>query len=75
MCPRAEPCRHPGHEAIGHTTEADIVMSGSVASGKVGEEVASPPLVTLIDFANSYGGETCPVAIYVDDEGTKAEDA
>lgn len=62
------------HEAIGHTTEADIVMSGSVASGKVGEEVASP-LVTLIDFANSYGGETCPVPIYVDDEGTKAEDA
>ncbi|NMB45078.1 MAG: TldD/PmbA family protein [Firmicutes bacterium] len=62
------------HEAIGHTTESDMVMSGSVAAGKIGREVASP-LVTLIDFANSCGGKTCPVPVYVDDEGTKAEDA
>ena len=62
------------HEAIGHTTESDIVMSGSVAAGKIGHKVASP-LVTLIDFANSCDGQTCPVPVYVDDEGTKAEDA
>lgn len=62
------------HEAIGHTTEADMVMSGSVASGKIGKRVASP-LVTLIDFANSYGDQTCPVPVYVDDEGTEAKDA
>ncbi len=62
------------HEAIGHTTEADMVMSGSVAQGKTGKQVASP-LVTLADFAHSYNGEICPVPVYVDDEGTKAEDA
>ncbi len=62
------------HEAIGHTTEADMVMSGSVASGKIGKQVASP-LITLVDFANSFKGQTCPVPVYVDDEGTKAEDA
>lgn len=62
------------HEAIGHTVEADIVMSGSVAGGKIGREVAGP-LITLVDFANSYEGETCPVPVYVDDEGTAAEDA
>lgn len=62
------------HEAIGHTVEADIVMSGSVAGGKIGREVAAP-LITLVDFANSYEGETCPVPVFVDDEGTAAEDA
>ncbi|HOA35845.1 MAG: TldD/PmbA family protein [Dethiobacteria bacterium] len=62
------------HEAIGHTVEADIVMSGSVAGDKIGREVASP-LITMIDFANSYQGETCPVPVYVDDEGTAAKDA
>ena len=29
----------------------------------------------MIDFANSYQGETCPVPVYVDDEGTAAKDA
>ena len=62
------------HEAIGHTTEADMVMSGSVAEGKIGKQVSSP-LITLVDFANSREGEICPVPVYVDDEGTKAEDA
>ena len=62
------------HEAIGHTIEADIVMAGSVASGWIGKEVASP-LITLVDFANTFDGAPCPVPVYIDDEGTKAEDA
>jgi len=61
------------HEAIGHTTEADLVMGGSIAGDNLGKEVASP-LVTLIDYANSCNGKMCPVPVYVDDEGTKSED-
>jgi len=61
------------HEAIGHTIEADLVMAGSVASGWIGKEVASP-LITLVDFANTFDGAPCPVPVYIDDEGTKAED-
>jgi TldD protein len=62
------------HEAIGHTTEADLVMAGSVAGDYLGQSIASP-LVTLIDYANTCNGEICPVPVYVDDEGTKSEDA
>jgi TldD protein len=61
------------HEAIGHTTEADIVLGGSVASDYVGQKVASE-LVTLTDFAHTLNGENLPVPVYVDDEGTKAHD-
>ncbi len=61
------------HEAIGHTTEADIVLGGSVAGEYLDKQVASP-LVTMMDIANTYEGEPCPVPIYIDDEGTKAED-
>ena len=56
------------HEAIGHTVEADFVLSGSVAQGKIGKRVASE-LVTLCDSgASEYhpgAGGTLPV----DDEG------
>jgi TldD protein len=62
------------HEAIGHTTEADLVLGGSVAANYMNKEVATP-LVTLVDFANTALGNTCPVPIYIDDEGTLAEDA
>ncbi|MDR2360824.1 MAG: TldD/PmbA family protein [Oscillospiraceae bacterium] len=62
------------HEAIGHTTEADLVLGGSVAGTMLGKQVASE-LVTLVDFANTYDGEECPQPIYVDDEGTVAQDA
>lgn len=62
------------HEAIGHTTEADLVLGGSVAGDMMNKEVASP-LITLVDFANTALGKTCPVPVYTDDEGTKAEDA
>ena len=61
------------HEAIGHTTEADFVLGGSVAGEYMGRQVASE-LVTLIDYANSVEGEVCPVPVYIDDEGTPSED-
>ena len=61
------------HEAIGHTTEADMVLGGSVAGDYLGEKVASE-LVTLVDFANTCGGQRCPVPIFIDDEGSRAED-
>ena len=61
------------HEAIGHTTEADLVMGGSVAGDYLNKNIASE-LVTLIDYANNIDGNICPVPVYVDDEGTKAND-
>ena len=61
------------HEAIGHTTEADLVMGGSVAGDYLNQSVASE-LVTLIDYANSVNDNVCPVPVYVDDEGTTAND-
>lgn len=62
------------HEAIGHTVEADGVMGGSVAAHAIGKEVASP-LVSLVDFANTAMGETCPVPVWTDDEGVEASNA
>jgi TldD protein len=62
------------HEAVGHTTEADIVRGGSIAGDYIGREVASP-LVTMVDFANTALGVSCPVPVFVDDEGTLATDA
>jgi TldD protein len=62
------------HEAIGHTTEGDLVLGGSVAGENRGQQVASE-LVSLVDFAHTALGETCPVPMWVDDEGSAAEDA
>jgi len=62
------------HEAVGHTTEADLVMGGSVAGERIGTEVASP-LVSMVDFAHTALGSSCPVPVHVDDEGTGARDA
>ncbi|MCL2741155.1 MAG: TldD/PmbA family protein [Oscillospiraceae bacterium] len=62
------------HEAIGHTVEADLVMGGSVAGPYHGKLVASE-MVGLVDFANTAMGAETPQPIYVDDEGTLAEDA
>jgi TldD protein len=61
------------HEAIGHTCEADIVLTGSVAAGRIGERVASEK-ITLVDQAGrGFDGEA-GVAIHVDDEGTPCRD-
>ena len=62
------------HEAVGHTVEADLVLGGSVAAHNLNKRVASE-LVTLTDFAHTAFGETCPLPVYVDDEGTEAKDA
>ncbi len=61
------------HEAIGHTTEADIVMGGSVAGSYLNQQVASP-LVSLVDFAHTAFGQQAPMPVLFDDEGTAAED-
>jgi len=56
------------HEAIGHTVEADFVLSGSVAQGKLGKSVASP-LVTMYDGGVVEGSPDAGGALLVDDEG------
>ncbi|MEE8042743.1 MAG: TldD/PmbA family protein, partial [Pseudomonadales bacterium] len=61
------------HEAVGHTTEADMMLGGSAAADFMGKQVASP-LVTMVDFAHTYEGETLPVPVYVDDEGIESQD-
>ena len=62
------------HEAIGHTTESDFVMSGSIAADFMNKPVATP-IVNLVDFAYKYNGKLCPVPIWIDDEGVAAKDA
>jgi TldD protein len=62
------------HEAVGHTTEADIVLNGSVAGDMLNQQVASE-LVTMVDVAHHYQGELLPQPVFVDDEGTEAKDA
>jgi len=62
------------HEAIGHTTEADLVLGGSVAGDNLNKLVASN-LVTLVDFANHALNQEVPIPVFIDDEGIKAKDA
>lgn len=62
------------HEAIGHTTEADFVLKGSIAGDLMGKKVASDK-VTLVDIAHTYNDKICPVPVYIDDEATLAKDA
>jgi TldD protein len=60
------------HEAIGHTVEADFVLSGSAAAGKIGQRVASE-LVTLCDSGISEHEQGAGGVVLVDDEGTPAQ--
>ena len=62
------------HEAVGHTVEADLVLGGSVAGPALNKCVASE-LVNLVDFAHTAFGKPAPLPVYLDDEGTPAEDA
>ena len=62
------------HEAVGHTVEADLVLGGSVAGPSLNKQVGSD-LVNLVDFAHTAFGKEAPLPIYLDDEGTPAEDA
>lgn len=59
------------HEAIGHTVEADFVLSGSVVKNKIGSKVASE-LVTLVDSGRSEIESNAGGTIIVDDEGIVA---
>lgn len=61
------------HEAVGHTVEADLVLGGSVAGPNLNKRVASE-LVTMVDFAHTALGVPAPLPVYLDDEGTPAED-
>jgi TldD protein len=61
------------HEAVGHTVEGDLVRFGSVAASYMNKPVASE-LITLVDYANTYEGKLLATPVFIDDEGTKAED-
>ncbi len=61
------------HEAIGHTCEADLVLAGSIAGGRIGEQVASEKITLMDQGGRGFdGGST--IAIHVDDEGTPCRD-
>ena len=60
------------HEAIGHTVEADFVLAGSAAQGKLGTRVASD-LVTLRDSGFSEHEAGAGGVVLVDDEGVPAQ--
>jgi TldD protein len=62
------------HEAMGHPCEADLVLGGAVTADLLGQRVASD-LITMVDYAHSFGGQEAMVPVYVDDEGTPARDA
>ncbi len=60
------------HEAIGHTVEADFVLSGAITKGKIGKRVASE-LVTLADSGPSVHIPGASGTLLVDDEGVMTE--
>lgn len=60
------------HEAIGHTVEADFVLSGAITRGKIGQRVASE-LVTLADSGPSTHIPGAAGTLLVDEEGVITE--
>jgi TldD protein len=62
------------HEAFGHTVEADFVIAGSIAAGKIGKKVASE-LVSMVDDGTPKGHDSAGGRIEVDEEGTLARKA
>jgi TldD protein len=61
------------HEAMGHPCEADSVLSGAVTADLRDQRVASD-LISMVDLAHHWNGEELMCPVYVDDEGTPAED-
>lgn len=61
------------HEAIGHTTEADLVIMGSVSADFMHQKVASD-LITLKDHGQRSSDGKSSTAVHVDDEGVKCRD-
>lgn len=61
------------HEAMGHPCEADAVLSGAVTADLRDRAVASE-LITMVDLANHWDGQELMCPVYVDDEGTPAQD-
>lgn len=62
------------HEAMGHPCEADLVLSGAVTGDLVGQRVASD-LVSMVDYAHHDADGEAMMPVYVDDEGSPAQDA
>ncbi len=66
---------HPGivgmlaHEAIGHLAEADFIESGSILSGKIGQQVSSERITLFDDGLLPRGLGWTPY----DDEGVRGE--
>jgi len=60
------------HEAIGHTVEADFVLSGAITKGRLGQRVASE-MVTLVDSGPSQYGKHAGGTVLIDDEGVITE--
>jgi TldD protein len=61
------------HEAMGHPCEGDAVLSGAVTADLRDQRVASE-LITMVDLAHHWNGQELMCPVYVDDEGTPAED-
>ncbi len=56
------------HEAIGHTVEADFVLSGSIASKFLGQKIAAET-ITLVDDPLPQVDPAASGVVLVDDEG------
>lgn len=60
------------HEAIGHGVEADFVLAGSAATGKIDAKVAADQ-VNIIDFGVHVDFPDAPVRMEFDDEGIETQ--